>query len=141
LHGPPASAPSEKSWARLGLARDRLKVRMPRLDHFRAFPRQAIKLEVSVSAAGDWLAGAQIRDLSLAGACLELREGLQAGDVLGLAISIPTLWDPLQLAAVTSWVGATSLPQGVRMGVRFTEVDGPTLRTLMQLLETAAAPI
>ncbi|MDX2054261.1 MAG: PilZ domain-containing protein [Polyangiaceae bacterium] len=112
---------------------------MPKLDHFRAFPRQKVALTATVVVPSGWQASASLLNLSLTGACLDVREGLEPGLRLRLAISIPTLWDPLEIEAVTAWVSGSPGGTASRAGVHFDRLDGPTLRTLLQLIESTAS--
>lgn len=111
---------------------------MPKLDHFRAFPRQPVALDANVFAltGQSWQAGARVLNLSPKGACLELRQAVEKGDRLRVAISIPALWDPLELEAVAVWTRSEPPLTSPQVGVCFSPLESAALRIFVQLLET-----
>jgi hypothetical protein len=88
-----------------------------------------------VLAAGD-SAEQEVRvtDLGLGGARLEVANGIEAGRALTLRLELPGLWDALELAAETAWVGSPDKTGSVAVGVRFVAPSGRDLRILSEAL-------
>jgi hypothetical protein len=88
-----------------------------------------------VLAAGD-TAEQEVRvaDLGLGGARLEVPNGLEPGRTLRLKLDLPGLWDPLELAAETTWLGTPDKTGNVAVGVRFVAPSGRDLRILSEAL-------
>jgi hypothetical protein len=103
--------------------------------HFRALGRRPQSLSARVLAAGD-PAELEVRvtDLGLGGARLELANGIEPGRALTLRLELPGLWDPLELAAETAWLGTPDKSGVVPVGVRFVSPSGRELRILSEAL-------
>jgi hypothetical protein len=103
--------------------------------HFRALGRRPQSLSARVLGAGD-LAEQEVRvaDLGLGGARLEVPNGIEPGRPLTLKLDLPGLWDPLELAAETTWLGTPDKSGNVTVGVRFVAPSGRDLRLLSEAL-------
>jgi hypothetical protein len=106
------------------------------LDHFRAYARFPLRIEVSVSPLGaTYDQTAALVDLGLGGACFELAETFEPGQRLRMEFELPGLWDRLTLHGEVAWTRASE--DGLqRTGVRFTRPTGQTLRILAENLAT-----
>jgi hypothetical protein len=104
------------------------------LDHFRAYARFPLRLELSVSPLGaTYDQAATLVDLGLGGACFEIAETFEPGQRLRMEFELPGLWDRLTLHGEVAWTRATD--DGLqRIGVRFTRPTGQTLRILAENL-------
>jgi hypothetical protein len=72
--------------------------------HFRAHARRSVHLSVTLRSEREaWERLGRVVDLSLAGAGVETEEPLRAGERVTIALSTPTLWDPLVLTASVAW--------------------------------------
>ncbi len=105
-----------------------------RLDHFRAYARFPLRVELSVSPLGaTYDQTATLVDLGLGGTCFEIGETFELGQRLRMEFDLPGLWDRLTLHGEVAWThpGAEGLQ---RVGVRFTRPTGRTLRILAENL-------
>jgi hypothetical protein len=103
--------------------------------HFRAIGRKPQRLSARVRAAGDPVEHeARVTDLGLGGARLELMNGIAPGRALTLLLELPGLWDWLELAAETAWLGSPDQSGTVALGVRFVSPSGRDLRLLSEAL-------
>jgi hypothetical protein len=103
--------------------------------HFRAVGRRSQLLGARVLAAGDPAEyEARVTDLGLGGARLELANGIAPGRTLTLRLELPGLWDALELAAETVWLGSPDQSGSVAVGVRFVSPSGRALRLLSEAL-------
>jgi hypothetical protein len=103
--------------------------------HFRAVGRRSQRLGARVLAAGDSVENeAQVTDLGLGGARLELVNGIAPGRALTLRLELPGLWDALELAAETVWLGSPDQRGTVAVGIRFVSPSGRDLRLLSEAL-------
>lgn len=104
------------------------------LDHFRAYARFPLRLELSVSPLGaTYDQAATLVDLGLGGACFEIAETFEPGQRLRMEFELPGLWDRLTLHGEVAWTRASD--DGLqRIGVRFTRPTGQTLRILAENL-------
>lgn len=102
---------------------------------FRALARRPVSLNATVShsVAGFRHEGHAV-DLGLGGARLELTETLTVGDRVTLALTTPTLWDPVEIPARVAWQQREG--EKVTVGVAF---DSPTDETLLLLFDVLAA--
>jgi len=104
------------------------------LDHFRAYARFPLRVELSVSPLGaTYDQTAALVDLGLGGACFELAETFEPGQRLRMEFELPGLWDRLTVHGEVAWThpGGDGLQ---RIGVRFTRPTGHTLRILAENL-------
>src|SRR5688572_3370620 len=103
-------------------------------DHFRAVGRHPADLPVRVTPRGrDESHAVRMLDLGLGGACLEIAERYERGELLTLQIELPGLWDPLVVDAEVAW--CEPRPQGpTRAGVHFTGMTGRQLRLIAEAL-------
>lgn len=97
-----------------------------------------MRLPASLRREDGSLARAQLLDLSLAGAGLELHDELTLGTTLVLEVTSPTLWDPLSLRGQVVWFQPGSGRQPGRAGVRFVLGDSPHLFALFEVLAAHA---
>jgi hypothetical protein len=103
--------------------------------HFRALGRRPQSLSARVLAAGDAEEReVRVTDLGLGGARLELANGIEPGRTLTLRLELPGLWDALELAAETAWLGNPDKTGSVPVGVRFVSPSGRDLRILAEAL-------
>lgn len=103
--------------------------------HFRALGRKPQRLAARVLAAGDSAEReAEVTDLGLGGARLELKDGIVPGRAVTVRLDLPGLWDPLELAAETAWLGSPDKSGTVPVGVRFVAPSGKQLRLLSEAL-------
>jgi hypothetical protein len=111
----------------------------PPLTHFRALSRHLVSLSGSLSDPGaSWSRTAQVVDLGLGGACLELLDAPPPGEAVELAIEAPHLWDPLTLRGEIAWTRAATSTDAARAGIRFAHGSSASLRALTELLEAGA---
>ena len=69
-----------------------------RLDHFRAYARFPLRVELSVSPLGaTYDQQATLVDLGLGGTCFEIAETFEVGQRLRMEFDLPRLWDRLTL--------------------------------------------
>jgi len=71
---------------------------------FRAHPRRRVRIHALASHAAGWERYVLIENVGIGGACIAVDEPLDPGDLLGLSVSGPTLWDPLLLRGRIAWV-------------------------------------
>jgi hypothetical protein len=103
--------------------------------HFRAFGRRWIELPVVIRARTKaWEEAAQMLDLGLGGACLELAEHLEPSAGVTLEVRTPTLWDPLVLHGEVAWARRDEPTGKTRVGVRFQHRDPSSLYALFEFL-------
>jgi hypothetical protein len=125
----------------------------PRVAHFRAHERRAVRLPVGLVSLGPAGAGetglerpATVIDISLAGAGLEVEEPLVRGERVSLSFATPTLWDPLVVTAVVAW--SQPMPRGggrssfrrltARVGVAFEYAGSDVVMSMFEMLTTLA---
>lgn len=108
---------------------------MPVRERFRTSARRRVDMPVSIRTDKDRVdRPATMLDLSLEGACLELREALVPGVNVTLEIRTPTLWDPLQLPAQVAWAHWNAETGVARVGIRFQHGSASPLFSLFELL-------
>jgi hypothetical protein len=112
---------------------------MPGGEHYRTHERRPVRLGATVRQRdGEWAASALVVDLSLGGACVELRERVQTGLAVVIEIVAPTLWDPLVMRGTVAWVKPAAGRMPSRAGVRFVVDDPPQLFALFEVLAAHA---
>jgi hypothetical protein len=103
--------------------------------HFRLRARRNISLPAQISARESSIAlDAQLVDVGLEGACVELAVPVEAGDPVRLTVDLPGLWDPLVLDAVVAWTAPAGPEHQARAGVRFSSPSGQSLLLLAELV-------
>lgn len=115
-------------------------------DYFRAHSRRRTDLRAVLRDHTGALAhGAQIKNLGLGGACVELsggvadlmsRGGFDLEASVTLEVTAPSLWDPLTLRGKVAWIRHASPGSPTRAGLRFEHRDAGALYALFQLLGT-----
>jgi len=105
-----------------------------RLDHFRAYARFPLRVDLTVSPLGaTYDQQATAVNLGLGGTCFEIAETFELGQRLRMEFDLPGLWDRLTLHGEVAWTHPGD--EGVqRVGVRFTRPTGRTLRVLAENL-------
>src|SRR5204862_4190966 len=115
--------------------------------------RRAVRVAVSLQhAETGWQRDAQVTNLGLGGACVELPPTavdprnpygavvftgteVSLGDTLLIGFVAPSLWDPLEVRARVAWVRARTDHRDVlRFGVAFEHADPPTVMSLFDLM-------
>jgi hypothetical protein len=95
---------------------------------FRAHARRFVRLHARVTHADSgWEHHGILENIGFGGACLLIAEPLLPGDALTLALTAPTLWDPLVLRGRTAWVapaGAGWLGAAGRASVSISPAPG-----------------
>jgi hypothetical protein len=108
-------------------------------DHFRANARRPVSLQAAVATEG---AGssitAQVVDLGLGGACLEVTQPYRVGQPVTLEFFAPDLWDPLILGARVAWNPPLANGAASRVGFRFEHRTGAALSSLVELIGSFA---
>lgn len=103
------------------------------MENRRSVPRMPVSIE-AMMMEGKRTHGAEITDLSVAGACIETDEGFREGTMLQLYIGPVehALPEALSLPGMVMW----SKPEGSRhrSGILFTEVDDRKLQLLSHML-------
>jgi PilZ domain len=108
---------------------------MPPRERFRATARRRVDVPVSIRAAEEREdRPANLLDLSLTGASLELGEALVPGVVVTLEIRTPMLWDPLRLPGQIAWAHWNTEAGIARVGIRFDHKSSTPLFSLFELL-------
>ncbi len=103
--------------------------------HFRAFGRKEQRLEARISRGDtEGPRPAAVLNLGLGGACLELDGPLDEPASVTVAIDLPGLWNPLELAAEVAWSRAVDDSGKCIAGVRFLGASGRALRLLSEAL-------
>jgi len=103
-----------------------------RLDHFRAYARVPLRIELTVSPLGaTYDQTAAVVDLGLGGTCFEIAETYELGQRLRMEFDLPGLWDRLTLHGEVAWTQPAEEGRS-RIGVRFTRPTGKTLRILAE---------
>jgi hypothetical protein len=106
--------------------------------HFRACARQTVSLAGALAdPEGAWTRNVRVTDLGLGGACVETMESVPHGVPFELLIEAPNLWDPLSLSARLAWM-RSGTGGAQQIGICFEQPSGASLRTLSDLLKTAA---
>lgn len=113
-------------------------------DHFRAHGRIRVELDATLLDQDGKARGVTIRDLSLAGAGVELPDltGSSAEQAelspeasVTLELVSPTLWDPLRLHGTVAWVRrSANQSRRTRAGIRFEHQDATQLLSLFHVL-------
>jgi len=104
-------------------------------ERFRATARRRVDVPVSVrTLASAHDLPANLVNLGLAGACLELGEALVPGSDLTLEVRTPTLWDPLELPGRVAWARWNASTEVARVGVHFEHHHPASLFSLFELL-------
>jgi hypothetical protein len=104
-------------------------------ERFRASPRRPVDVPVIVKTAEDRMdRKANLIDLGLKGACLELGEALVPGANVLLEVRSPMLWDPLQLRAHVVWTHWNTETGISHAGVRFDHDNSTQLFSLFEFL-------
>jgi hypothetical protein len=110
---------------------------MPVREQFRATARRPIAMPMVVYTESDRRQlDAQLVDLGLGGARLELDVPLAPGVGLTFEIPAPTLWDPLTLDGEVVWATWPGAAQRARIGVRFKHVSPSAAFALFDLLSS-----
>jgi hypothetical protein len=110
---------------------------------FRAHARRKVRIRVALlwdsHARMGWQKDADVVDLGLGGACVELppsQESPAPGERVTLAFATPALWDPLQLPSRVAWVAPASHDQRARVGLAFEPNDAAPLHALYETMAT-----
>jgi len=102
--------------------------------HFRAHARRAVNFSATlVAAGGAFQRPARLLDLGLGGARVRVSDAVPPGSPVGLVLSAPHLWDPLQLEGSVVWQRQAA--DATELGVRFHHRSAATLRALGELFE------
>jgi uncharacterized protein (TIGR02266 family) len=93
-------------------------------DHSRRFGRVPVSFEVRYRTAGAFLV-AYTTNLSKGGLFIETPTPLPVGTGIALALSAPTIPEPLQVEGVVAWVRDGADPEGypAGMGVQFAQIE------------------
>jgi hypothetical protein len=83
-----------------------------------------------------WQEQAAVEDVGLGGARVVVERPLAVGDVVTLAFTAPTLWDPLVLRARVAWVGAREGAGPRPAGVSFDHKATDAVFALYELIVT-----
>ncbi len=106
---------------------------------FRAHARRKVRLRgVLWHPRAGWQREADVADLGLGGASVQLKESLQVGDRVTLSLVAPTLWDPLALPGRIAWVGPPTRAEPGRAGVAFEPKEAGAVFALFELLVSLA---
>ncbi|HEY3237590.1 MAG TPA: PilZ domain-containing protein, partial [Polyangiaceae bacterium] len=96
---------------------------MAKRQYFRAFARQPANLSgIVASELGGWRRAVRIRDIGLAGARIELMEGLPQGAVLRLELELPGQSNGLVLNAEVAWSSANPEKTAAQAGLKFVDL-------------------
>ena len=103
--------------------------------HFRTSARYRIRTPIAIRVTGssDSLS-ANLVDMGLSGACLELDEALVAGMDADVEIKSPLLWDPLRLRARIVWAKWNSETEVFRAGLKFHHDNPAAVMSLFDLI-------
>jgi hypothetical protein len=110
-------------------------------DHFRAFSRRAISVAATLVVENERdpiEREAKLVDLGLGGACVEVPDGVPVAASVRLSLTAPHRWDPLFVSGRVAWSRPAENQGVARVGIRFEASSGPTLRALVELLDTHA---
>ena len=106
--------------------------------YFRSFGRQPTNLRAVVTSSdGSWERRGKLVNLGVGGGCLELTDTLPVGARVQLRVEAPQLWDPFPISARIAWSGYGG-GRAVRAGLEFDQHSLASIRTLLDLLGTAA---
>jgi hypothetical protein len=106
-------------------------------DHFRSIARRPVSLRASVTTdTGEVGIAAQVVDLGLGGACLQVREPFAQGQRVCIQLAAPNLWNPLLVHGQVAWQRSISGGASTRVGIRFEHQCGATLLALVDLIAT-----
>lgn len=118
---------------------------MPARDHFRAHGRIRVDLEATLLDQEGLARSVTIRDLSLAGAGVELQDATELSQnapelvpetPVTLELVTPTLWDPLRLNGTIAWIrrSTSTARTRTRAGIRFEHQEATSLLGLFHVL-------
>jgi hypothetical protein len=107
-------------------------------DHFRSIARRPVSLRASVTTdTGEVGVSAQVIDLGLGGACLQVSEPFTQGQRVCIQLEAANLWNPLLVYGLVAWQRSISGGASTRVGIRFEHQSGATLLALVDLIASS----
>jgi len=104
--------------------------------NFRVSARYRVRAPMAIRLAGSPESrNANLVDLGISGACVEVEDVLVAGMDADVEIKTPLLWDALQLRGQIIWARWDSDAEVFRAGIRFQHENPAILLSLLDLIK------